>query len=89
MRSSGLQLDAPAALRANARRCCLAPLSFAAELASRRLDEPTLPQHVVCLETGRMQIELTTTQLACLASTLAYSKVFEALEGMLAAIATW
>lgn len=78
LRSSGVALDAPVALRSNARRCCLAPLSFAAELASRRLDEPSLPQHVCCLETGRIQIELSATELGWIASTLAYMKAFDA-----------
>ena len=50
LRSSGIALDATAALRSNARRCCLAPLSFAAELASRRIDQPSLPQVAARLE---------------------------------------
>lgn len=80
MRSSGLPLDAPAAARAGTRRCCLAPLSFAVEVASRRLDEPSLPQHVCCLETGRVAIELDTSELSRLAAIVAYLRAFEALE---------
>ena len=80
MASHGIALDAPAALRANARRCCLTPLSFAAEVVSRRVDQPSLPQHVICLETGRLQIELNATELTQLASCLAYLQHFEELE---------
>jgi hypothetical protein len=80
LRSSGVPLDAPVALRSNARRCCLAPLSFAAELASRRLNEPSLPQQVLCLETGRIHLDLSAAELLWLAATLSYAQRFEALE---------
>ena len=72
MTSAGLPLNAPAALRANARRCCLWPLSFAMELASRRVDQPSLPQHVWCMETGRLHIELSAHELHNLAACSAY-----------------
>ena len=80
LRSSGIPLDAPAALRTNARRCCIAPLSFAAELASRRVDQPSLPQHVCCLETGRVQVELSSTELERLTAAAAYFQHFDAFE---------
>ena len=78
--STGLPLGSPAALRANARRCCLAPLSLAAELASRRIDEPSLPQHVCCIETGRMHIELSQAELTRLAASFACLSNFERLD---------
>ena len=80
MRSSGLALDAPAALRCNACRCCIAPLSFAAELATRRLHEPQLPQRVGCLETGRLAIDLTASELGRLAAAMSHLANFEAFE---------
>ena len=72
MSSSGVALGAPAALRANAKRCCVWPLSFAAELASRRIDEPSLPVHICCVETGRLHIELNASELSCLVAALTH-----------------
>ena len=80
MESGGLPLDAPAALRANAHRCCVQPLSLAVELCTKRVLAPELPQHVACLETGRVQVDLEFVELEHIAAMLRYFGRFDVLE---------
>ena len=92
LESSGLAVDAPAAMRLNSRRweppappplespsdsfevtprslaptrclshvcrCILEPLSFAVELCTKNIGIAQLPQHLLCLESGRLQLQL-------------------------------
>ena len=88
LQSSGLPLDAPAALRANFHRCCLQPLSFALELCSSPAGAAAAaaytaagcPQHVACLETGRLLLELELSEYAHLTAMASYLLRHAALE---------
>jgi vacuolar protein sorting-associated protein 13A/C len=88
LQSSGLPLDAPAALRANFHRCCLQPLSFAMELCSSPAGATAAaaytaagcPQHVACLETGRLLLELELSEYAHLTAMASYLLRHAALE---------
>ena len=58
LESTSLPADAPAAMRAAHFRCYVEPLSFAVELCSKTSGRRSLPQHLACLETGRIQLQL-------------------------------
>lgn len=78
--SSGLPLDAPAALRSNANRCCVEPLSFAVEVCTKRTEAPQLPRHVACLETGRLLLDLQFEEVQHVAALIHHFQRFSYLE---------
>ena len=73
LESTSLPADAPAAMRAAHFRCCVEPLSFAVELCSKNIGTAEqLPQHLACLETGRIQLQLQLSEYAHLSAMRAY-----------------
>ena len=74
LESTSLPADAPAAMRAAHFRCCVEPLSFAVELCSKNIGTAEqLPQHLACLETGRIQLQLQLSEYAHLSAMRASS----------------